>query len=365
MTRVATYDAIVIGGGVMGCAAALRLAEAGMRVILVEAATLGGGASGANAGTLSLQIKRLALIPYALRGLERWQALGSRVGYRKTGGLTLAFTQDEAALLAERMALKQAAGAPVTMLARSAIAAHEPGVSNAVVAASWCAEDGYADSTKTGLTYRSLLQAAGADIAENQPVQQIDENGGWTVVADALRVHAPRLLMAAGAWTVPLAKQIGLDPDIRVRVNTVTVTERMPPIVATVVGHATGLLTLKQKPNGTVLIGGGWQGRGSPGTGGTIDQANLITNLQLATHAVPALRTARALRSWTGFEAHTPDFMPLAGEISGRPGLFMLAAVRGGYTIGPYIGELMGDAMLGRQVELPLYDPSRTFEAAA
>lgn len=365
MTRLETHDAIVIGGGVMGCATALRLAQGGMRVLLVEAATLGGGASGANAGTLSLQIKRVALMPYALRGLARWRALGARVGYRRTGGLTLAFTQDEAALLAERMALKRAAGAPVTMLARGAIAAHEAGLADAVVAASWCAEDGYADSSRTGLTYRSLLQAADVAIAENQPVRRIDESGGWTVETDAMRARAPRLLLAAGGWTGPLAGQVGFHTRLQVRVNTVTVTERMPPLVATVIGHATGLLTLKQKPNGTVLIGGGWQGHGSPEAGGTIDRANLLTNLRLATHAVPALRRARALRSWTGFEAHAPDYMPLAGEVRGRPGLFLLAAVRGGYTIGPYIGELMGDAMLGRPPELPLFDPSRAFGAAA
>ncbi len=356
-----THDAIVIGGGVMGCAAALRLAKGGMRVLLVEAATLGGGASGANAGTLALQIKRVALIPYALRGLARWRTLGARVGYRRTGGLTLAFTEAESALLAERMALKQAAGAPVTMLARDAIGKYETGLSEAVIAASWCAEDGYADSSKTGLTYRSLLEAAGVEIVENQPVRRIEERGRWTITTDTTRADAPRLLLAAGGWTRPLARQIGLNLNIHVRVNTVTVTERMPPMITTVIGHASGLLTLKQKPNGTVLIGGGWQGRGNPEAGGTIDLANLVTNLQLATHAVPSLRNARMLRSWTGFEAHAPDFMPLAGEVRGRPGLFVLAAVRGGYTIGPYIGELVGDAMLERTVELPLFDPMREF----
>ena len=43
----------------------------------------------------------------------------------------------------------------------------------------------------------------------------------------------------------------------------------------------------------------------------------------------------------------------------GTRNLFVLCCVRGGYTIGPYIGRLMGDLMLGRELELPLFDPAR------
>ena len=49
-----SFDAIVVGGGVMGAAAALQLAEGGMRVALCEARQLAMGASGVNAGTLSI-----------------------------------------------------------------------------------------------------------------------------------------------------------------------------------------------------------------------------------------------------------------------------------------------------------------------
>ena len=51
--------------------------------------------------------------------------------------------------------------------------------------------------------------------------------------------------------------------------------------------------------------------------------------------------------------------MPLAGELPERKGAFVLGAVLGGYTIGPYIGRLMADAMLGNEPELPLFPPGR------
>ena len=61
------YDIACIGGGIMGCASALQMAEGGIKPIVLDQGDLGQGASGVNAGTLSLQIKRVKLMPYALR----------------------------------------------------------------------------------------------------------------------------------------------------------------------------------------------------------------------------------------------------------------------------------------------------------
>ena len=95
----ARYDIAVIGGGIMGCATALRMAEGGMHATVLDQGDLGQGASGVNAGTLSLQIKRVKLMPYALKGHQEWEAMGDAVGFRKTGGYTLAFTERESDLL--------------------------------------------------------------------------------------------------------------------------------------------------------------------------------------------------------------------------------------------------------------------------
>ena len=79
----AGYDIAVIGGGIMGCATALRMAEGDMRAIVLDQGDLGQGASGSNAGTLSLQIKRVKLMPYALKGHHEWEAMGESVAFEK------------------------------------------------------------------------------------------------------------------------------------------------------------------------------------------------------------------------------------------------------------------------------------------
>jgi glycine/D-amino acid oxidase-like deaminating enzyme len=359
----AGYDIAVIGGGIMGCATALRMAEGDMRAIVLDQGDLGQGASGSNAGTLSLQIKRVKLMPYALKGHHEWEAMGESVGFRKTGGYTLAFTERESELLHERQTLKAKAGAPIELVSNNHIRNAEPNLTQKVISASYCAEDGYANSSLTGQYYRGRLRDQGIPYRERCPVTAIAQDGaGFALNTPQGAITASRILMAAGAWLKPTAAMLGVDLPVNARINTVSVTERLGPLTSTVIGHATGLLTMKQKTNGTVLIGGGWQGRGTPQEGrGEVTACSVQPNLALAQFALPALANARVMRSWTGFEANVPDFYPLAGALPGVEGAFVLGCVRGGYTIGPYISKLMGDFILDREPELPLFDPGRDF----
>ena len=98
-----SFDAAVVGGGLLGCAVALFLARNGMKTALVERGGLCREASGVNAGTLTMQMTRAALIPYALEAHRMWASarewLGHDVGVTACDGLSLAFTEGEAALL--------------------------------------------------------------------------------------------------------------------------------------------------------------------------------------------------------------------------------------------------------------------------
>jgi sarcosine oxidase subunit beta len=266
--------------------------------------------------------------------------------------------------LLERQTLKRDAGAPIEFVTPAELADREPEISRSITMASYCAEDGYANSSLTGAYYRKRLRAADVAYREHSPVTAIDRsNGSFVLRASSGPIRAHRILLAAGAWLSPLAAMLDVNLPVHVRVNTVAVTEAVPPVFRTVIGHATGLLTMKQKPNGTVLIGGGWQGAGTPQDGrGRVVGETLVPNIALARFAVPALAHARLTRSWTGFEAHVPDFYPLAGPLPGINGAFVLGCVRGGYTIGPYIAKLMADQILGHDPELPLFDPGRSFE---
>jgi glycine/D-amino acid oxidase-like deaminating enzyme len=128
----------------------------------------------------------------------------------------------------------------------------------------------------------------------------------------------------------------------------------------TVLGVASGLLSLKQYENGTVLIGGGWQGIGDRTRGGLAVRAeNFQGNVRLAAHTVPALRDARVVRAWLGLEAETADALPAIGPIPGVPDAWIIGSVHSGYTSGPYMGKLLAQAICGQAPEMPLFPIDR------
>ena len=363
-------DAAVVGAGLMGASVALFLARAGMRVALIDRGGICRSASGVNAGTLTLHMTRAALIPYAMRGFEMWADasawLGHDLGVTRTDGLCCAFTTDEAALLEERTRVRAAAGAPMELVSPARARAIEPGLGEGVRLATFCPIDGFASAYLTGLAYRQALVAAGVQVLEHRPVDGAEPAGtGFRMRGQGFDIRAARVVLAGGVWLEPMLRWFGIDLPVKVLVNQLAVTERLAPVLRTVLTVASGLLSLKQFSNGTVLVGGGWQGRGDRGHAtGTLLPENLLGNLRLAAFALPALRDGRLVRAWLGLEAETADAMPAIGPVPGTPGAYVIGSVHSGYTSGPYMGRLLADLILGRTPERPLFPIDRLLAAA-
>lgn len=369
MTGAFSHDALVIGAGVMGASTALHLARGGMKVGLVDRGGICREASGVNAGTLTMHMTRAALIPYALEGWRMWTTtadwLGVDVGVTPAPGLTVAFTEAEEELIHQRAAARGGAGAPIRVITPAEARAIEPGLSPAIRAAAHCPIDGHVTAYLTGRGFAHALREARCDVVEGLAVAGIDATGdGYALrCADPARdgrMRAPRLVLAGGVWLEPMLRWLGLEVPIKVLVNQLAITERMAPVMQTVLSVASGLLSLKQFANGTVLVGGGWQGRGDRERGGyeLIPEA-LIGNLRLAAHVIPALKDTRVVRAWLGLEAETADAMPVIGPVPGHPGAFCIGSVHSGYTSGPYMGRLLAQMVLGQEPERPLFPLDR------
>lgn len=372
-TLADSFDAVVVGGGLHGCAVALFLARENMRVALVERGGLCREASGTNAGTLTMQMTRAALIPYALEAHRMWASaadwLGHDVGITTCDGLSLAFTEREAAMLEERAMRRRAAGAPIEVVGLAAARRIEPGLSAHPILASHCRVDGFASAYLTGRAFRRALLDAGVRLFEHTPAAgaEPDGRGGYDVLraADGPPLRARRLVLCGGAWLQEMAGWLGVPLPIRVLVNQLAVTERLPPVMRTVIGVASGLLSLKQFGNGTAVIGGGWQAAGDRERGGVaLLPARLIGNVRLACHAIPALRDARLVRTWAGLEAETRDALPAVGPLPGHPAAFVCGGVHSGFTSGPWMARLLADHILEREPAMPLFPPERLIEGA-
>ena len=147
---------------------------------------------------------------------------------------------------------------------------------------------------------------------------------------------------------------------IKCLINQLIITERMPQVMKTVLSIANGLLSMKQFDNGTVLIGGGWQGIGDKKRGGVESiPENLIGNIRLACHVIPKLRYGRMVRVWLGLEAETADALPVIGKIPGISNAYVIGSVHSGYASGPYMGWLLSQLIMEQEPEMPLFDPNR------
>lgn len=359
------FDAIVVGGGIMGCTTALWLARGGMHTALIERDSIARSASGVNAGTLTLHMTRAALIPYALEGWRLWTTaaswLGHDVGVTATPGLCLAFTEDEADLLKQRSDIRKQQGAPIEIISPQHACEIEPGLCHRLKLAAHSPIDGHVPAYLTGLAYRHALEEAGCRLFEQYPVSSIErQSAGFRLHTGKQIFETKRLILAGGVWLEPMLAMLGVTLPIKTLINQLVVLERMPNVMQTVITVANGLLSLKQFGNGTVLVGGGWQGQGDRRTGETsVIPDNLIGNVQLAAYAIPALRRARIVRSWLGFEAETADAMPIVGEIPGLANAYVIGSVHSGYTSAPYVGRLLADQILDRESVMPLFPMDR------
>lgn len=368
-TSAAAYDAIVIGGGVMGCSTALHLAQGGMRVALVDRGPLCREASGVNAGTLTLHMTRAALVPYAMRAWQMWmeaeQWLGRGVLATHVPGLTLAFTEAECELVELRAQARRAQGAPIEVISPERARGIEPGLHPGLLKAGYCEIDGFASAYLTGRAFRHALLKAGVTVLENAPVEAIDSGDGGHRVhcmqgGARQTLHARRVVLAGGVWIENMLAWLGVQIPIKVLINQLIITERIRPVMRTVLSVANGLLSLKQFANGTVLIGGGWQGDGDRDSGGREARPqNLVGNMRLAAYAVPALAEARIARIWLGLEAETADALPIIGDVPGVRDAFVVGSAHSGYTSGPFMGRIMAQHILGQQPDLPLFEPAR------
>ena len=362
-------DAAIVGGGLMGAMVAFDLASAGMRVVLLERKPgLCMEASCMNTGALMLQLIRAAFVPHALRTIELWRTapewLGADMGYVQNGGLTVAFDDDEAQKLEGWMDDRRSAGAPVEIISRDRALALEPALTDRITLASYCELDGFADAKLTGAGFRRSLARARVDVRAPVKVSGIErEAHGFAITHEAGTVRASRVVLAGGVWLGEMSGWLGMPLPVECRVNQVSVTERMPPILTRSVCAATGRLSLKQSPVGTFLVGGGWQGIGNPHEGGyEIIPDHLVANLRIACFTVPAMRDARLLRTWLGLEAKVPDYMPVVGALPGVEDAYVVGAAHGGYTVGLSIARSLADTILERETDVPIpdtFDPAR------
>jgi glycine/D-amino acid oxidase-like deaminating enzyme len=365
-TLPATTDVLVVGGGVAGAALAYDLARAGTDVVLVERGELNREASGTNAGSIHLQIaihqlmgtfagdapRLLEETRLSVRAAELWHTLEEElqgpVDMHVTGGLMIADTPEEVALLHEKQELEAQAGLETVVLEGAALRERAPYLGPSATAATWCPLEGHVNPLVAGPLFALRAADHGATIRTATDVRSIValDGGGFRVQTSAGTIEAARVVNAAGAWALELAAMVGLTlPMFRMGLH-VNVTEPRARLLAPLIQHIGRRLTLKQASNGTFIIGGGWPSTETPvpqryTTGWT----STAGNAAVAVDVVPALADVRLVRTWSGVMGWTRDVSPIVGESRRVPGYFVLAVFSSGYTMTPILARALAAQM--------------------
>lgn len=361
-------DVVVVGSGILGAAVAYNLAEAGVRVVVLERGEFCGEASGANVGLVTVSTKPPGLLLNLARtSVALYPTLGERLGrdvhYRQSGGLVVAMTPEE---LAARRALtetQRAVGVNVRHVTREEACEIEPSLPETILGGSYCPQDGYVYPFAVVAAFLERAQELGARLfPRTAAIGFRVEDGRVTAVETPRgRIQTGWVVNAAGAWAGEVSRLAGIaTPVIPVR-GQVLVTEPMPPLVKHVV--------LGVEPS----IRQTWAGNGVIGS--TTERVGYNKDNTLATirhfaqgivAMYPQLADMQIIRAWSGLRPGTPDDMPILGE-SGKVRGFVLAAgaFRNGMLYGPAVGQVIAEEILGkpRSIDIDVARPDR-FEQA-
>lgn len=361
-------DTLVIGGGTLGLMTALRLAERGVDVTVLEGSSPMGEASGVNAGSLAAQNKMLAMMPHTLEALRLWRGmadyLGADVGFQNVGGLRVAMDDADVELLDKSSSEQSKLGVDIEWLEGDALQRRAPFLGEQVRAATYSSVDCFANPLLFGPALLRKAAIVGVRIQSQSRVTAIEQQGtGFSIGTADGRIHScARLVIAAGAWSGELARLLGVNLPVALDVNMICVSTPSESFMHGVVTHVRGILTLKQVANGGCLIGGGWQGTGSLGSGNKdIDYESSLHNVRLAVKVIPAIAQRTLLRQWAGFEGVSPDSCPYLGPLPNVRNAYALTCARGGWTLSPILSKMLSEIILDRDTELPFkaFSPGR------
>jgi sarcosine oxidase subunit beta len=354
---VETADVVVVGGGVNGASVAYALAARGVKVILLERDALASGASGRSSALVRMHYTnewdaRLAWASFPI--FRHWSDLMGGPPVFTHTGFVATVGPEYADNLRANVAMLRGIGINTTAISAADLARLEPGANvEDIGAAAHEPDSGYANPVDTVMGFGRRIREQGGEVRQWTEVTRVVRTGGRVtgVETAAGRLDAGAVVVAAGAWSLRLCRELGLPLPARSKaIDTVLVTR--PPemrdphmifidnVLGTYMRPESSILTLVGVPCREWDIDPGTLGPGLP-------PEAAATGAQLLTHRFPALERATLARGYRAFDCYSDDRHAILGEVDGVDGLYLATAFSGsGFKIAPAVGTCMAELIV-------------------
>jgi glycine oxidase len=360
-------DAVVIGAGVIGCAVAWRLGQAGMRVVVVERGRVGGEASHAAAGMLAplaeaeredefFNLTAASLATYADFARELKASSGVDVEYRDEGTLCLALTEDDEEQLERRWRRLHEAGLNVRRLNAECALKLEPLLNRTLRFALKFPGDHQVDNRRLMTALYGAARNAGIEFLTHTEARELltEDVAGRSRVSGVVtargEIHARTVVIAAGSWSSLLRCDEAQRFEIEPARGQMASLEMPAPAARHVIYSRRGYLVPRL---GGYLIAGstieraGYDKRVTAG-----GMASVINN---AIEIMPCVADQAVIETWAGLRPRAPDDLPILGPDPRVEGLiYATGHYRNGILLAPITARAIGELVVKGESSIDL-----------
>ena len=368
-------DVLIVGGGVIGCSLAYRLARRGKRVRVIERRGIASGASGRNGGNTGagspLYADKAPSVYQVTSANWRMmqqieQELDTDIQFRKTGAVSIATTDEEHEHLKDTVARQQAAGQQVELVDLHAARERIPALGDAVVAVEFGAERGHLWPFDLVHALADNAAARGVDFLIGTNADRLVTEGDRVtgVATSDGDYHADDVVLATNAWT-PQLLELPSGALIPARGQILATDAVAPGTIPCPFDTNFDKEYGRQTARGQVICGGFRRMDMNEGLGIEVEHTTpaVLSGIgQTLTTLFPSLASARVIRCWAGIMGFTADGLPLIGRHPELQHLTIVAGFNGnGFSWALAVGDIIAGMLAGETVEVDLspFDPGR------
>ena len=351
-----TADAVIIGGGVMGCSILYNLAVLGVgNSVLLEMDVLGSGSTGRSQAICRMHYSNTVTASMAWESLKVFTNFGEMVGgssgFVQTGYLVIVEPIDRPGM-ERNIALQQELGIDTRLVSAADVAQLAPMVGvDEDEGLAWEPLSGYADPYQVTTSYATRAREMGAEVMLRNPATGIEITGGRVVavITPQGRVETPVAVVAAGPWSRREMAKIGVDlPLSTVRHQVATLTrplDRIPhhPIV----GDIAQSFSFRPDGSSMTMVGFGEDDVEVDDYSQGVDMEAVAVNLAKLARRMPPMADSYFRGGWSGLFTITPDWHPILDRVPGIDGLYCAVGFSGhGFKLSPMIGLTMAELIV-------------------